>query len=145
MTPFTLRPLISGNIVDAYPNAVSSHCLCTISGIMHRSRQKSRIRNPTFPFHLCHRDLLHFLWWSKAVYSGYTLLCCKSMPLTISLGGKKGRIHLTLISTLQTTFILWPRGFAPAVQGSNQVTGPRTGQAQILCLRIVQTSERSFT
>lgn len=90
MKAFTLRSLVFGSTADTCPNAVSSHTLCVVSGTMYSSRQKCGIRNLTFPLHLCHRDLLHSPWWSKAGYrGGYTLLYCKSMPLAFSLGEKR--------------------------------------------------------
>lgn len=93
MKAFTLRSLIFSNTADTCQNAVSSHPLCVVLGTMHSSRQKCRIRNLTFPFHLCHRNLLYSLRWSKAVYTGgYTPLYCKSAPLALSLEEKRQKL-----------------------------------------------------
>lgn len=71
--------------------------------------QQAKIRILTFPLHLCHRDHTPSDESTQEVTHCWTVNLC----LWPSLGGK-GRNHLILICTFQSTFTVGP------VQGSKQ-------------------------
>lgn len=85
----------------------------------------------------------HLQWGSKAVYTGgYSLLGCKSVPLTLF----RGKRQKPSISAFQgkrqkpsDINLCFPEHFC-CRPCAGQQTGPRTGQAQVLPLRNVHTT-----
>lgn len=86
----------------------------------------------------------HLQWGSKAVYTGgYSLLGCKSVPLTLFRGKRQKPSISAFRGKRQKPSdinLCFPEHFC-CRPCAGQQTGPRTGQAQVLPLRNVHTTK----